>query len=150
MPAPDSPPKPPRAGHQRRVARGALLLVLPGLLTSLGLLWTVPMPAAARLAASALLLSVTALAAHALRERLAYSLRTLANVIAAMRDGDFSIRPYAASPRSAGAGSSVSAGWLPLAGGGGAAAPSSPSLSALRWARNARCARMTAMPAPLR
>ncbi|MBL9129096.1 MAG: PAS domain-containing protein [Verrucomicrobiales bacterium] len=92
MPAPDPTPDAPRTGHYRRIVRGAALFALPGLVTSLALLWTVPMPTSARVAASGLLLALTGLAAYALRERLAYSLRTLTNVIAAMRDGDFSIR----------------------------------------------------------
>ncbi len=37
----------------------------------------------------------TVLLARGLRERLHYSLRTLTNIIAAMRDGDFTIRPHA-------------------------------------------------------
>lgn len=96
MDAPDSPRPAARHGYHRRIVRCAVLLPLPGLLTALALLWTLPMETPVRLSGSALLLGLTALAAYALRERLAYSLRTLTNVITALRDGDFSIRAYAA------------------------------------------------------
>lgn len=96
MPPPPPQPTPARVTHHRRILHGAILLPLPGLLTALGLLWTCPIPFPAQIATSTLLLGLTALAARTLRERLAYSLRTLANIIAAMRDGDFSIRPSAA------------------------------------------------------
>ncbi len=81
----------------RRIVRCAILLPLPGVLTSLALLWSGSYPRHLQITGSLLLLVVTGIAAYVLRDRLAYSLRTLTNVIAAMRDGDFSIRPHSTS-----------------------------------------------------
>lgn len=94
-----APPSPHRhvakAAFHWRILRCAILLPLPGTLTALALLWSGSFSLELRVAASLLLLGTTGVTAYVLRERLAYSLRTLTNVIAAMRDGDFSIRPHA-------------------------------------------------------
>ena len=86
-----------KVAFHRRIIRVAILLPLPGILTALALLWSDAYSLHIRVTATTLLLGVTAAAAYLLRERLAYSLRTLTNVIAAMRDGDFSIRPHSTS-----------------------------------------------------
>jgi len=86
-----------KVAFHRRIVHGVVLLPLPGLLTALALLWSGSYSLLLRVTATSLLLGVTAAAAYVLRERLAYSLRTLTNVIAAMRDGDFSIRPHSTS-----------------------------------------------------
>jgi PAS domain S-box-containing protein len=78
----------------RQIVRCAWLLPLPGVLTALALLWTGGFSLRIRATGTGLLLTVTAVTGYVLRERLSYSLRTLTNVIAAMRDGDFSIRPH--------------------------------------------------------
>jgi len=88
-----------KVAFHRRIVRSAMLLPLPGVLTALALLWSGTFSLRLQIAASTLLLGLTAGAAYVLRERLAYSLRTLTNVIAAMRDGDFSIRPHSTSTR---------------------------------------------------
>ncbi len=88
-----------RIAFHRQITRSAWLLPLPGVAVALALLWFGSYSTAVRLTATGLLLALTAFIASVLRERLAYSLRTLANVIAAMRDGDFSIRPHAANPQ---------------------------------------------------
>ena len=85
------------AGFHRQIVRCTWLLPLPGVALALALLWLTPYPPAVRWAGGASLLIVTGAIAYALHERLAYSLRTLANVLAAMRDGDFSIRAHATS-----------------------------------------------------
>ncbi len=94
MASPSPFPKQARVGLHRQIIRFTWLLPLPGLLVALALLWTGPSPDPVRYLGSALLLLVTAVIAFLLRARFAYSLRTLANVIAAMRDGDFSIRTH--------------------------------------------------------
>lgn len=78
----------------RQMVRCAWLLPLPGLLAALALLWAGAYSLRARVVGSVALLGVTGLTGYVLREQLAYSLRTLTNVIAALRDGDFSIRPH--------------------------------------------------------
>ncbi len=83
-----------KVGFHRRIVFCAWLLPLPGVLTTLALLWTTDFALWTRITATVLLLGVTSVTAYVLRERLSYSLRTLTNVIAAMRDGDFSIRPH--------------------------------------------------------
>ncbi len=88
-----------KVAFHRRIVRSALLLPLPGVLTALALLWFSGSSLGLQITATALLLSLTGTAAYILRERLAYSLRTLTNVIAAMRDGDFSIRPHSSHTR---------------------------------------------------
>ncbi|MGE4180968.1 MAG: PAS domain-containing sensor histidine kinase [Limisphaerales bacterium] len=88
-----------KVADHRRIVRCAILLPLPGVVTALALLGSGTQPPAVRFAGSALLLFVTGLAAYALRERSAYSFRTLANVLAALRDGDFSIRLHTAGTR---------------------------------------------------
>lgn len=84
-----------RIAFHRQIVRYALLLPLPGVLTTLTLLWTGGYSRSLSVIGSVLLIGVTSVIAYLLRERLAYSLRTLTNVIAGMRDGDFSIRPHA-------------------------------------------------------
>lgn len=88
-----------RVGFHRQIIRCAWLLPLPGVLTALALLWLSGYSTTVRLAGTGLLLAITAATAHLLRERLAYSLRTLTNVVAAMRDGDFSIRAHSTGTR---------------------------------------------------
>jgi len=98
MPTPSPYRRVAKVGFNRRIVRCAWLLPLPGLLTALALLWTGAFTTRTQIAGTALLLATTGITGFVLRERLAYSLRTLTNVIAAMRDGDFSIRPHATNP----------------------------------------------------
>lgn len=86
-----------RVRFHRQIVRCAWLLPLPGVLTALALLWTGGFSLRVRTTGTGLLLIITGITGYVLRERLSYSLRTLTNVIAAMRDGDFSIRPHATS-----------------------------------------------------
>src|SRR4030095_9676622 len=94
MPSPTPYRRIAKVGFHRQIVRYAVLLPLPGMLLALGLLWTGDFSLRIRLTGTLLLLSVTGIIGFVLRERLTYSLRTLTNVIAAMRDGDFSIRPH--------------------------------------------------------
>lgn len=86
-----------KVGFHRQIVRCAWLLPLPGVLTALALLWTGGYSLRVQTTGTGLLLAITGVTGYVLRERLAYSLRTLTNVIAALRDGDFSIRPHATS-----------------------------------------------------
>lgn len=99
MPAPAPYRRPARIGFRRQIAWYAWLLPAPGVLMALTLLWLGDYSLHTRVSGSAALVAVAAISAYLLKERLAYSLRTLTNVVAAMRDGDFSIRPHATSTR---------------------------------------------------
>ena len=89
---PTAPPPPRRPGYDTRVLLGALAVGLPGILASALLAWLAPLPGAARLAI--VLLAITGWIALALaaRSRTVGPIRTLANVLASLREGDFSIR----------------------------------------------------------
>ena len=70
----------------------ALLAILPSTLTALALLWIGDYPDRVRWTLIAALLVTSGGALFYLRDRLAYSLRTIANLLSAIREGDFSIR----------------------------------------------------------
>jgi len=70
----------------------ALLAGLPGSATALVLLWTGDSSAKVRWTFSALVLAVHLGAALAVRERVARPLQTIANLLAALREGDYSVR----------------------------------------------------------
>jgi PAS domain S-box-containing protein len=70
----------------------ALLAGLPGTLTALVLLWTFDVSAKVRWTLSVLVVAVHLGAAMAVRERVARPLRTVANLLAALREGDYSVR----------------------------------------------------------
>lgn len=86
-----------KAGFPRSIDHCVWLIALPGVSMALGLLWFGDYSPTMRVGGGALLLVVAFVTAYLLRARLVYSLRTLTNVVAAMRDGDFSIRPHATS-----------------------------------------------------
>jgi two-component system nitrogen regulation sensor histidine kinase NtrY len=81
-----------RAGHERRVLALALAAALPGLAASLVLLSRNEAAPALRWAAAVLVVGTTALALRALRGAVVRPLATLTNVVAALREGDFSVR----------------------------------------------------------
>ncbi len=70
----------------------ALLAGLPGSLATLALLWTGDVSAKVRWTFSALVLAVHLGAALAVREKVARPLQTVANLLAALREGDYSVR----------------------------------------------------------
>jgi len=70
----------------------ALLAGLPGSATALVLLWTGDVSAKVRWTFSVLMLAVHLGAALAVRERVARPLQTVANLLAALREGDYSVR----------------------------------------------------------
>ena len=78
--------------HDRRIVLLALATGLPGILVSLGFLWLTPVSAGLRGSLTVLLVITWLGASLALRERVVRPLQTLANMLAALREGDFSIR----------------------------------------------------------
>ena len=81
-----------RLGHDRRVLVLAILAGLPGIVVALGFIWLEPLaPRVQWTVTFALAGSWLGLAA-AVREQVVRPLGTLANMLAALREGDFSIR----------------------------------------------------------
>src|SRR5262244_1701106 len=77
---------------ERRLALGALLATVPGLLLAAALAWRAmpPGPARVLLVVAAVVLSV--LVVVRLRSRLVLRLKTLSNLVSALREGDYSVR----------------------------------------------------------
>lgn len=82
----------PRLQHERRVLALGLVGGLPGLAVALALLWTGDFEAKVQWTLSILVVLTWWGAGFALRERVARPLQTLSNMLAALREGDFSIR----------------------------------------------------------
>ncbi|MBX7220580.1 MAG: PAS domain-containing sensor histidine kinase [Blastocatellia bacterium] len=70
----------------------SLLPGLPGLLVALGLLWGGGFSFKAQITGTILLPALFGLGLVALREHVVYPLHTIANLLAALREGDFSLR----------------------------------------------------------
>jgi len=81
-----------RRTHEQRVIMLTLLAGLPGVAVSLGFLWLGGYSARVQWTVSALLVGAWAGVTVALREQIIRPLGTLANMLAALREGDFSIR----------------------------------------------------------
>ena len=81
-----------RLGHDRRVLLLGLLTGVPGILVALLLLWLGDFSARAQWTLTVLLLAAWLLATLALRGEVVRPLQTLSNMLAALREGDFSIR----------------------------------------------------------
>ena len=92
MTHPAHPPRRRRISHQTAVLRLAFLTGLPGALLGLVLLWRGDFEPRTQWTFSLLLLAFWAGFAFALRERVVRPLQTLSNVLAALREGDFSMR----------------------------------------------------------
>ncbi len=82
----------PRVSHDQRVLLMALASALPGALISLVFLWTGDYTAKVQWTLSVLILTFCFGFAFALRERVVVPLQTLSNLLAALGEGDFSIR----------------------------------------------------------
>jgi two-component system nitrogen regulation sensor histidine kinase NtrY len=78
--------------HERLVFALAVLAGLPGSLLGLGLLWLGGAELGFKLVATAVVLLLWLGLARAVRTRVSRSLLTLANMLSAIRDGDFSVR----------------------------------------------------------
>ncbi len=81
-----------RVGHDRRVFLLAILLGLPGVAVALTLLWLGAYDARVQWTGTLVLVGLWLGLATALREQVVRPLGTLANMLAALREGDFSIR----------------------------------------------------------
>src|SRR5260370_39740207 len=93
MAEPPAPSREPRAGgFEPRVLLLALAVGLPGALLGLALLWGGPYSAGVRWTLAALLIAAWWALASTLQTRVVRPLRTLANLLSALREGDFSLR----------------------------------------------------------
>jgi two-component system, NtrC family, nitrogen regulation sensor histidine kinase NtrY len=99
----DTRPRPPhrRLRHERRVLMLALLPALPALLIAALWLWKTPMSGASRLTIALVLVGVWLAGAYALRAEVVRPLQSLSNMVAALREGDYSMRASSASPEDA-------------------------------------------------
>lgn len=88
--------RPPRfAGRwplERRIIHAALIAVLPSMATAIGLLWFGDYSDRVRWTLVAAMVIASTGAVFYLRDRVAYSLRTIANLLSSVREGDYSIR----------------------------------------------------------
>lgn len=82
----------PRLQHERRILALGLVGGLPGLAVALALLWTGDFGGKLQWTLSILIVLTWWGAGFALRERVTRPLQTLSNMLAALREGDFSIR----------------------------------------------------------
>ncbi|UCC25726.1 MAG: PAS domain S-box protein [Gemmatimonadales bacterium] len=104
MDRPRTRPKPPRRGsarppvrlrrlpHDRRIVVLALATGLPAVVLALALLWFGDVSLGVRWAATVVVVILWLMSSLALRDRVVRPLQTLANMLAALREGDFSIR----------------------------------------------------------
>lgn len=86
-----------RPRHDRRVLFMALVGALPAIVTSMVFLWGGDYTAKVQWTLSVLIIGCWFGFAYALRERVIFPLQTLSNLLAALREGDFSIRARGAA-----------------------------------------------------
>ena len=91
----------PRAPFERRVLRFTFLLVAPGILVSGLLIWFQPWSLQSKLILLAAELLACLLIGSALHDHIIRPLQTLANVVGALRDEDYSFRARMAVPNDA-------------------------------------------------
>jgi len=85
-------PRQPRLSHDRRILLMALASALPGALISLIFLWTGDYTPKFQWTLTVVIITFCLGFAFALRERVVLPLQTLSNLLAALGEGDFSIR----------------------------------------------------------
>ena len=83
--------------HERRIGLLALLGALPAVGLALALLWRSPYSLLVRTALTLLVIGAWIGAARAMRDRIVRPLQTLSNLLAALREDDFSIRARGAA-----------------------------------------------------
>jgi len=84
--------------HDRRVLLMALASGFPAVLVGLILLWSESYPARVQWTLTVVIVGFWLGFSHAVRERVVFPLQTLSNLLAALREGDFSIRARGAAP----------------------------------------------------
>jgi two-component system nitrogen regulation sensor histidine kinase NtrY len=89
---PSAQPREPRLSHDRRILLMALASALPGALISLIFLWTGDYTPKVQWTLTVVIVTFCLGFALALRERVVLPLQTLSNLLAALGEGDFSIR----------------------------------------------------------
>jgi two-component system nitrogen regulation sensor histidine kinase NtrY len=82
----------------RRLLLLSLIAGFPGVLVSMILLWSGPYTAKVQWTLSVLIIGFWAGFSYALKEKVVFPLQTLSNLLAALREGDFSIRARGANP----------------------------------------------------
>jgi two-component system nitrogen regulation sensor histidine kinase NtrY len=85
-------PREPRLSHDRRILLMAFASAAPGAIIALIFLWTTDFTPKVQWTLSVLIVTVCLGFALALRERVVLPLQTLSNLLAALGEGDFSIR----------------------------------------------------------
>jgi two-component system nitrogen regulation sensor histidine kinase NtrY len=80
------------AGHESRIFIAALLAGLPAVLLASWLLWTGPQPLRTKVTLSLIIVGAWLVGSAMVRERVLRPLQTIANLLAALREGDYSIR----------------------------------------------------------
>jgi nitrogen fixation/metabolism regulation signal transduction histidine kinase len=85
-------PREPRLSHDRRILLMALASALPGAMISLIFLWTGAYTPKVQWTLTVVIVTVCLGFSFALRERVVLPLQTLSNLLAALGEGDFSIR----------------------------------------------------------
>ncbi len=81
-----------RVGYENRVVLLAVFAALPGAACALYLIWIADWPAHTQITATVIIIGAWILCALALRERIIFPLQTLANLLGALREGDYSVR----------------------------------------------------------
>jgi two-component system nitrogen regulation sensor histidine kinase NtrY len=79
-------------GYERRLLLLALAAVAPGTIAALLLLWFQPWPVIGKVASAILLTLFAGQLVRRLRDRAVRPLQTIANLLSALREGDFSLR----------------------------------------------------------
>jgi nitrogen fixation/metabolism regulation signal transduction histidine kinase len=92
------PAKRARIGYEGRIVLLALLAGLPGSLAALILLWAGDYPARVVWTVTVIVVAVWFGVVLVIRERVVFPLHTLSNLLAALREGDFSVRGRAPRP----------------------------------------------------
>ena len=90
--SPNQHPRPPRVAYETRLTLLALGAGFPAMATALGILWTEDYSGRVQWTATFFLVVFWLGFAFAVRERLIRPLQTLANLLAALQEGDYSIR----------------------------------------------------------
>ncbi len=85
-------PKAPRIGHETRIAVTAMIAGFPGVLISIALLWTAGYSPKVIWTLTILILAFWLGFSSAIRSKVALPLQTISNVLASLREGDFSLR----------------------------------------------------------